>query len=61
MTRTCSTSHTGSIHANAFGGRDTHMHTHIVDKSNFKKPLLMTEEVLKESPLNLAVSVQWKY
>jgi len=39
MTRTCSTSHTGSIHVNTLGA-DTHIYiTHIVDKSNFKKPV----------------------
>jgi len=40
LTETCSTGHTGSIHAN-FLGADmyTHMYTHIEDKSNFKKPV----------------------
>jgi len=37
LTKICSTSHTRSIHINALGDGDTHKHTHIMDKSNFKQ------------------------
>jgi len=38
MIRTCSTGYTGFIHVDALGV-NTHMHTCITDKNNFKKPV----------------------
>jgi len=45
--KTCLTNHKGSVShpimplvINSLEGRQTHMHTDIVDKSNFKKPVM---------------------
>jgi len=40
MIRICLAGHKGSIHTNAFTTwTHAHVHTHIADKGNFKKPI----------------------